>query len=254
MPAGALRVAALAAALLALGQPALAQDALEAAGRAYDEGRLEEATRAYREAVRSGALDSSELVRAHLRLGILAALAGALDETERSFTIALALDPIRETPEELSPELRARFEALCESREGRRVTVAISRVDGAIAFEVRDAPEGLARTIEVRGGEGFVARVPYEGAPVHLEPPPGALPIEATLLDQHGNRIARAGARLDAVAVTATRPAPEEPPTRNLLESPWLWIVVGAIVIGIGVTVGVSASGDRYLLQPPVIR
>lgn len=258
VPRGALRVAAcFAGVLLATASTALAQGALEAAGRAYDEGRIEEAARAYRDALESGSLEPAGLVRAHLRLGILAALEGDAASTDRSFEIALALDPIRDAPDELSPELRARFDALRAARGGRRVTLVIERVDGGIMLGVRDAPEGLARTIEVRGGGGFEARVAWEGAPIRVDPPVEALPIEAALFDAHGNRIARAGARLDgAVAAVATAASArgQEGPGRNLLESPWLWIVVGAIVIGIGVTVGVSASGDRYVLDPPVIR
>lgn len=254
--AGALRVA-IAGALLAgvlLPSPALAQAGLHAADRAYEEGRVAPARDAYEAALRSGALDPAELVRAHLRLGILAALEGDTEGFERRSALALALDPVRDAPEELPPELRARFEAIRDARAGRRATVTIDRDRAAIRIDVRDAPEGLAHRIDIRGGDGFGQQLAWEGTPLRITPPLSALPIEALLLDAHGNRLARAGARLEAVASITTAPAPAETGARNLLESPWLWIVVAAIVIGIGVAVGVSASGDRFLLEPPVIR
>jgi hypothetical protein len=254
--AGALRVA-IAGALLAgasMVSPALAQGGLDAADRAYEEGEVASARDAYETALRSGSLDPAELVRAHLRLGILAALEGDTEGFERRSAFALALDPVRDAPEELAPELRARFEALRDARAGRRATLTIDRDRAAIRIDVRDAPEGLAHRVDVRGGDGFEQQLAWEGTPLRITPPPSALPIEALLLDAHGNRLARAGARLEAVAAITTAPAPAETGARNLLESPWLWVVVAAIVIGIGVAVGVSASGDRFLLEPPVIR
>lgn len=257
MPRGALRVAAaaLAGAVLAFGGTAFAQeDPLREAAQAYEEGRIAEAARRYHEALGRGGLEPAELVHVHLRLGILAALEGELDESDRRFAMALALDPIREPPEELSPELRERFEALRETQDGRRLTLVIRRTrrGDALRIEARHAPEGMAAAIRIRGHEGYAVELPYEGEPIVVEPPAGALPIEVTLFDSHGNRLARAGARLP-VAVATDEPS-EQLPTRTLLETPWLWVVVGAIVIGIGVTVGVSASGDRYFFEPPVIR
>lgn len=253
---GPLRVALLLGALSLTAAPAAAQDALAAADRAYDDGRLREAAVAYDDAIASGGLDPARLVRAHLRLGVLSALGGELRRTEGHFAAALALDPTGDAPAELSPELRARFEALREARGGRRLSLSIAREEAAIVITVRDAPEGLARTIEAAGG-AWRERVEWTGEPIRLEPPPEALPIEAVLLDAHGNRLARAGARTTSAAlVEASEPAAPEGVTggRNLLESPWLWVAVGAILIGIGVAIAVSASGDRYLLQPPVVR
>ena len=236
-----------------LAQGPLAQG-LDAADRAYDEGRVALARDAYTAALRSGSLDPAELVRAYVRLGILAALEGDTEGFERRVAFALALDPVRDAPEELSPELRARFEAIREARDGRRAALTIERDRGVIVIDVSDAPEGLAHAVDVRGSAGFEQRLAWEGTALRVTPPPGALPIEALLLDAHGNRLARAGARLEAVAAITTAPAPADTGARNLLESPWLWIVVAAIVIGIGVAVGVSASGDRFVLEPPVIR
>lgn len=252
--AGSLRVAL--ALLTCVGSGASAQDALAAADRAYEEGRLREAARAYDDAVRGGGLEPADLVRAHTRLGVLRAMAGDGAGAERHFAIALALDPARDAPEELDPELRARFEAVREARDGRRVALAIDAREGALFVEVRDAPRGLALAVQIEGAS-FRERHAWNGAPVRVEPPPGSLPIEAVLLDGHGNRLARAGARSTPAVLTSTDGAGAPAEARGghgLLESPWLWVAVGAIVIGVGVGVAVTASGDRYLLQAPVVR
>ncbi len=256
MHRGALRIA-----LLALLAPAtaLAQAPLADADRAYDDGRLGEAAHAYDDALATGALDPALLTRAHVRLGVLAALEGEDEATDRHFAIALALDPVRDAPEELTPELRARFDALREARDGHRLTLAIEMEDEGMHLVVRDAPPDLVQTIVVRGGHGWERRFPWSGEPITIDPPPEAMPVEAFALDAHGNRLARAGARIE-VPVVLGEPAPlTQPPAngdggRNLIESPWLWIVVGTIVIGAAVAVGVSASGDRYTLDPPVVR
>lgn len=232
---------------------ARASSPLDAADRAYDEGRIADARRAYEEALELGTLEPSLLVRAYVRLGILAALAGEDALSQRYFEHALALDPVRDTPEELSPRLRARFEVLRAARGGQRVVLAIDEADDALVLSVRHAPVGLAHGLVVRGAGGFERREAWQGRPVRIEVPDRAGPIEAQLLDVHGNRLARAGARL-APVLAVTLPEEPERRGRNLLESPWLWVAVGAIVIGIGVTIGVGASGDRYRLEAPVVR
>jgi hypothetical protein len=40
----------------------------------------------------------------------------------------------------------------------------------------------------------------------------------------------------------------------SLVENPWLWVVVGVVVLGVGLAVGVSASGERFVLDAPVVR
>ncbi len=233
---------------------AAAQDSLAAADRAYDDGHLQEAAREYGDALATGALDPAALVRAHVRLGVLAALEGDTAAMERHFTVALALDPVRDAPEELSPDLAARFDTLRDAREGRRLALAIDRTDAAgLQLEVRDAPEGLVRTIVVRGGGDWERRFAWEGEPIAIDPPAVALPVEADALDAQGNRLARAGARIAAPVIVRVEEPIEAPRpgdgARNLIESPWLWVVVGAVILGVAVAVGVSASGDRYLLE-----
>lgn len=248
---------------LACSAPASAQAPLERADRAYDEGRLADAGLAYDEALATGALDPAALVHVHARLGVLTAMGGQETHAERHFALALALDPALDAPTELDPTLRARFEALREERDGRRLAVRLEDDGELRTVTVTDAPPRAVRHVVVRGAQGYEQRFEWTGEPLRIDAPEEVLPLEALALDPHGNRLARAGARLGpvplppAVAVTespTSGPAPGENNGRSWFETPWLWIVVGLAVVGVGVAVGLSASGERYVLQAPVIR
>jgi hypothetical protein len=246
-PAGALALAI----VFSLASGARAQS-LADADRAYRTGRFEQAARGYEQAIAAGSLEPSDLVRAHEQLALVAVLNGDAARAEESFAIVLALDPARPAPAELPPEWRERFEAWRTERGGRRLTLSLERAADAFVLGVHDAPDALARTIEVRGEGHFRQRLAWDGQPLRIEPPPTALPLSAVVLDAHGNRLARAGVRPIAAA-SITQPATQVA-GRSLLESPWLWIAVALVVIGASVAIGVSASGDRYILGPPVIR
>ena len=250
-------------------QPA-SGDPLARADAAFEEGRVAEAGRAYEDAIESGALDPDGLARASLRLGIVCALGSEDARAGRHFANALALAPSLPTPEGLSDALAARFEALRSAREGRRVRVVVevSGEDAPIGVDVRDAPPGLVRTIEIEG-TGLRRTHAWDGVRIDFDVPSASRPIAARALDAHGNVIASAGARaavsneqstLTVPALVepvlaqpglAAETAPDETP---LIESPWLWIAVGVVAIAVGVVIGVTASGDRYVLNAPVVR
>lgn len=246
--------------VLMLAPSAFAQGpSLAEAARAFEEGRFAEAGRAYADALAEPGHEPAELLQIHLRLGIIAALGG--DDPAIHFAIALALDPVLDPPVELSPELRARFEALREAREGRRLSVRIEEHEARRTVSVHDAPGGLVVALRVRGAGGYERRVPWAGAPIELSAPP---PFWIEALDAHGGVLARAGdwqSTLSpaAAAATAQRTPPEAtpaPPARepSLIESPWLWIAVAIVVTGVAVAIAFSASGDRWTLGAPILR
>lgn len=216
---------------------------LDAADGAYDGGRIAEAGRAYEDALATGELDPRELARAHTRLGVISALGGDFDRMERHFAIALSIDPTLAPPAELDGARRARFEEL----RGDRAMVRIERRGSEIAIDVEGAHAELARTIEARG-RGWTRRFPWEGSPLTIAPPSSALPLEVRLLDGYGNVAARV-----EIALPPAEPIPRTEGD-DFIESPWLWIAIGLIVLGAGIAIGVSASGDRWVLGAPVIR
>lgn len=256
------RSLALAAFLGVFAASAAAQDPLARADRAYDAGRLAEAGVAYESALEGGALDPPELVRVHLRLGVLTAMGGQPSQAERHFALALALDPTLDPPPELDEALAERFVALRETRDGHRLSVRLRASDEGVLLEVRDAAPGAVRQVLARGAGGYEQRFAWEGERLPIDPPAAALPLEVVALDAHGNRLARAGARRGGLptprAVSPLDRDGESPAhegtTPSWFETPWLWIVVGLAVLGVGVAVGVSASGERYVLDGPVVR
>jgi len=300
---------------------------LEAADVAYARGALGEAGRGYEDALATGSLGPAQLVRAHLRLGVLAALGAEDARAERHFRAALALDPLVEVPDELNLDWRARFEALRRARGGRPLRVVQSVEERRVVLSVRDAPPGLARTLEVRAG-AWGRRFPWEGRPIPVTPPEA--PVQAVVLDAYGNRLASAPAGGEAQAASRTvpearpsaaaeggpgtggpearpsaaagggpsrasgargleprpravaepasgeaspsepvppvigggpaaemgpsQPAPREDDLSTILKSPWLWIAAGALLLGGGLAVGLTASGERAVLGAPVVR
>ncbi|MGE0788392.1 MAG: hypothetical protein AB7S26_22145 [Sandaracinaceae bacterium] len=253
MLVGALRVA----------PPAHAQAPSRADG-AYDEGRLDDAAALYGVELESGRLEPAELAHVHLRLAELARLASLDADAEQHLRTALSLTPDAEPPEGLA-ELAARIRA--EGVGPVRVLIAISDPSTPARIEVTGAPQGLVRTLMVRTGDAEPRAIPWDGTP-REEP---SAPSEVRALDRFGNVVARAG------RARASSPPPEEPvPPRILetepgdeqvieeeqeeddepsaLENPWLWIAVGLVVVGAGVAIGVSASGERYIVGAPIVR
>lgn len=235
---------------------------LESADAAYEASRLVPAERAYEIALRSGELGRPELVRAHLRLGVLAILAAEDDRAARHFALALALEPDAAAPPELDASGLEAFEAIRRSGRGARLRAVIETSDATepVRIDVRGAPLHAVRTVELVGRGGFVHRVSWTGEPVALSVPRQAHPLGVRALDGDGNVLATAGVvRLEAADSVRANPAPTAPPAEvesspDLIESPWLWIVVGVVVAGVAVAVGVSASGERFVLDAPVVR
>ncbi|HJL18551.1 MAG TPA: hypothetical protein RMH99_23020 [Sandaracinaceae bacterium LLY-WYZ-13_1] len=254
-------------------RPAAAQGSpregpLRAAEAAYAQGRLAEAGVAYEAAIAAGRLERDGLVRAHLRLGLLARLGAEDDRARRHFVVALALRPDVPAPEALDAE--AGFEALRRARDGERLRAVLETSDPSepVRVDVRGAPEGLVRTVELSGRGGFARRLRWTGRPLAVEAPAAARPLFVRVLDAHGNRLAEAGtppAPEAPGAPSSERPSSVREPTAepvgpdddegpSLIESPWLWIAVGLVAVGAGVAIGVSASGDRFVLDAPVVR
>ena len=242
-----------------------AQDRFEAAERARAEARLEEAEQGYRSALESGELTLSEVAHAHLRLAELAFLGEELDAGSRHLRYALSLRadaPVAEGPQGMQDAAAA---ILVErSQRTLRAVVEVSDPSAPLRIDVRDAPDGLVRTIEVAGPAGFHRTLGWDGEARELDPPVEARPIGVRLLDVHGNRIGSAG-------VWPSPPAAVPPPPPNTpipvvetgepegeeggddaLENPWLWVAIGVVLVVAGIAVGFSASGDRFTLGAPV--
>lgn len=267
--AGALRVALVLSTLVA----ASVARAQPAADEAFAAGRLDEAAARYGRALESGGLEPDQLAHVHLRLAELAALASLDDEATRHLGAAIAIRPQGALSESAPPALAEEADALRGERV--RVQLIVSGPDDPVEIAVRDAPEALVRTLAIRGSGGYARSLPWEGEARSLEVPASARPLEVRALDRHGNTVALAGALEPEIE---PEPAEEEPlpipdpedddgdaPDRvpagddpeegpSLVENPWLWVAVGLVVLGVGVAVGVSASGERFVVGAPEVR
>lgn len=237
------------------GAIAHAQTTIESADRAYAEGALAEAGRAYEDALAAGGLTRGEVAHSHLRLAALAALGQEQPRFERHAATALALDPELPAPV-LEEAYAARFSELVA--EARRLRLLLSEEAGRVSVEVRGSHD-VVRTVTLRG-PGWTRTLPWQGTRLTVSPPEEARPLRVEGLDAHGNVVAEAGAE-PAPAPVATRtesveelPPEPEPEGDPIVESPWLWIGVGLLAVGIGLVVGLTAFGERFVLDAPVVR
>lgn len=262
-----------------------AQDRFEAAERARAEARLDEAEAAYEAVLSSGELGLSEVAHAHLRLAELSFLGEELEAGTRHLRYALSLRP--DAPVDDGPQaMRDAAAAILVERSQRtlRAVLEVSDPSAPIVVDVRDAPEGLVRTLTLRGGEDWSRTVSWDSDPISVHPPAAARPIGVRLFDRYGNTLGSAGvwpapvaavsapvnappspAEVAAAAVpTPTQPAPTQPAPAdssessegeggdNVLENPWFWAAIGVVVVIAVVAVAFTASGESFTLGPPV--
>lgn len=253
------------------------QGALDNALAAYGRGELDQALEGFEAALRQGGNSADQLVTIHVHLGVLRGAESDLESARRSFEIALVLNPMLSTPDELGGQLRSSFNDLRAARSGRRLMVEI-RPEGSAAVEVvaTNAPPGLVstmrlRALDQRGVSELWGRSMSGSGPTTVALPPtlwqgsesSILSLVVDALDAHGNVLARgeeelqrpleASASRDDVTGDGTEVSdggaegegrsnggqPEERRRRwEWYQHPALWVVVGLLVVG-GVTTGV---------------
>ncbi|MCB9611516.1 MAG: tetratricopeptide repeat protein [Sandaracinus sp.] len=247
---------------------------VEAAESLYRRGDLPGALEGFDAALRAGGLEGSALARVHWHLGVLHAIVGEVDAARADFGRALAIDPSLAVPDELPPEKQALFEEVRRTTRRAELHVEPVAIDANADSTLRvRAPAGLVSrtvlectppggepwTVEVDGDEALVPSPAWRGA--------RRLGIRAVAFDAHGNVVARTTSTLVAATVGVTEPddpshapshyaLPTEPPReRSVAKSPWLWLGVGAVVIGGVVAAVLVATRDtRYFVEPEVTR
>ncbi|MEM9073373.1 MAG: hypothetical protein AAGE52_33015 [Myxococcota bacterium] len=235
---------------------AQAQDSVEEAEALYREGALPDALRSFQAALEAGGHEPDTLASVYWHLGVLSTITGAEAEAARSFERALSLDPNLRTPDELPPEAQDRYRAL--QRQARRLELRLqpgevsSTQETSIALSIRNAPDGLARTVR--------ASAAPEGAPpwrseasageerIGIEPAAwrgsDRLQVEVQVVDAHGNILARATTTLRATSEAAPVVPTNE---RSVAASPWLWTSVAVVVLGaVLAAVLLSRRDDRF--------
>ena len=245
---------------------AAAQDALEEASAAYDDGAFDRALELYRRALDDGGHPRDRLARIHHRLGTLLAAVGEDAAARGHFDVALAIEPSLAPPAELGPERRALFD---DVRARRRAPLRIDAAamdpprpeDTRLAVEIEGAPTGAIAHLRIRvtppGGAPWVEERPASSGAVTVAVPAAAwrasdrVIAEIDALDAHGSVLASTSLPLVAEAVGAPVAATSG---GDVTAEPWFWpLVIGAAVVvvavAIAVPVGVATQPrDRYVL------
>ena len=254
-------------ALLALGGVPVAHAQLASADAAYASERWAEAGRAYEDALASGGLERQAWVRAHVRLARVSLEGAQPTAARRHLEWALAVEPSLEPPPDwpadaaaLFTDTRERRRALPEAERMLSASLTVGAPGAPVQIELHGAPAGLVQTITVTGAE-LSRTIAYGGQPLVLRLPAETAPWFVRALDAAGNVLTTAGVPAASQAIapeTALEPPTPLEPTPavepDLVENPWLWVVVGLLAVGIGVVVGLTAFEERTALGVPVLR
>lgn len=202
---------------------------------------------------------------------MLHAIVGDDDAARVDFSNALAIDPSLAVPDELPPEKQALYETVRRDTRRAELHVEPIEVDPEGETQLRVvAPSLAARTrLEVSppDGEPWSIETTTSSATLDAAAWRGAarLVVRATSFDVHGNVVARTSISLVARPVdrgvevggeSDRNGLPQETPSeRSVAKSPWLWLGIGAVVIGGAVAAVLLTSRDtRYVAEPSVVR
>ncbi len=256
--------------MLSLSGAALAapgSSALERAKKAWDDGELDTAERAYQEALAKGGLDRTETLDCWVHLGAARAVLGNRSGALAAFRMALVIDDAVVVPAEagkkaitlaeaarhqpnrvgaLSLSLSAPNEA--GSGEPFAVNVMLGAAQAAVvtrfSLHVEDKTTQKKFDYEEPSSQVVTFRVPAS-----MTLPSATLHVLVEALDAHDNQLATA----DQLVTVRPTPIAESHPHHDELRlahggfwsTAWPWVIGGVLVAAGG------AVGGYYLLKPP---
>lgn len=268
-------------AALAIAPAAAAQQpTFQAASQAWENGSLDEAAKAYEQAVNEGGLAPKEVLTAYARLGTYKAALGKQEEALSAFRLAASLDPEFELPNESGPKAAALYKKAHKEAEGLggkleiKAEVPTEAAPAKTFSVVAHLPEAFAPlvdrvAIDVKDtltGQGWSSSAQAD-ATVQFEVPSRAVPAGATLLvrvdalDVHGNRYASNEARVKVGGSRAgfgsmdepmeEEAPPKEEPKKGFWHSPWPYAIGGGIVAASLVTFFATRPTDDVMVTAP---
>lgn len=261
------RVLALTAGLSAfsLASPSRAQapGPLARAEQAYLQVDFEGTLAAAQEALRAGGHTSAQLLRIYELLGVSSAAVGETDRARDFFVRMLAIDPSANLDDTVPPRLRAPFleaRGIVNSRPERLdVEVGLARAQSALHVALTD-PFQVGHRLRIHARlEGTLEFTTHEEAAqaevlARIEGAASADRVEywLELVDPFGNQILVLGSEFEprvvgrAAGSGAGLAAAEG---GGVLAEPWFWVVVGAVVVGGGVTAGIILGDQASRLE-----
>jgi hypothetical protein len=244
-----------------------ASGALGRAEQAFLDVDFDGTLAAAQEALREGGHTPPQLVRIYQLLGVSSAAVGESERARDFFVRMLAIDPAADLDDTVPPRLRAPFleaRGIVTSRPERLgAEVGLARSQSAVHVALTD-PFQLGRTIRVHARlEGTLEFSTREEAaqPVVFARLDGAASADRVeywveLVDPFGNQILLLGSEFEPRIVGRAVPAQgggggggRGGGGGDLLSEPWLWIVIGVVVVGAGVTTGIVLGDQASQLQ-----
>jgi hypothetical protein len=238
------------------------------AGRvAYESLDYEAAMVELEAALRVSSISQSERARALETLAFVLTVLDREDDARERLVQLFALDAYYDVREPTGSPIiqslvdRVRGEVVADAALVADLTVRMelpssARADRPISTRVHVRGEGASRVAEVRirhrgvteidwsstsarrDGASFVVELPALG---RVEP----LELYAEARDERGRLLARSAGPLAPSVLEVTEGSGGSSGGENVLESWWLWTIVGVVVVGAGIGIGVGvASGD----------
>ena len=269
---GALCVAGLICTIAATAHAAPGSAALVKARQAWDDGELDQAERAYQEALDKGGLDRAATLESWVHLGAARAVLNNKSGALTAFRVALFIDESFSVPAEAGKKAIAAAES-ARKHPGRVGTLHLS------LNVPNDAPSGEAFAVNVMLDAGQAALITrlslhvrdvttakkYDfeeqpGTVVHFRVPasmtlPNAsLKVEVDALDAHDNEMASAEERVTIRGTPISSVGTDTRPTKDELHksggfwsSPWPYLIGGALLAAGGATTA------YFILRPTTV-
>ena len=216
--------------LLAIGQPARADDLADAriAEQALD---YEKALTLVERVIASGVANyPAKLVELELTAGRLAAGLDRRAIAEAHYARALALDPAASLPAGTSPKLTDPLDAA--RAHATPLKLSVIAVDGAVSFLVDSDALGLIRGIALTITEGSGTRhTLVERGATRLAVPKAATAIEVAAIDEHGNVVWKGVPPESRVMPPPVVTRPEGPGVATRWST---WAITTGVILGAG--------------------
>lgn len=237
--------------------------ALARAEQAYLDVDFDGTLSAAQQALREGGHTPAQLMRIYQLLGVSSAAVGQSERARDFFVRMLAIDAGADLDDTVPPRLRAPFleaRGIVTSRPERLgAEVGLARVQSALHVALTD-PFQLGQTLRVHARlEGTLEFSTREEAaqPVVFARLDGAAAADRVeywveLVDPFGNQILTLGSEFEPRVVGRLARASDGGSGgggSDLAAEPWLWIVIGAVVVGGGITAGVILGEQASRLE-----